>query len=291
MVVVATQIAEQSFDIDADILITDIAPMDLLLQRIGRLHRHAHHDEHRPGGLRAPRVLVTGIRNAVGPPEMVREFGYVYDRHSILRSAALIGASGDQWSIPSMTPGLVARAYDPVEPWPMGWEDDARLAENDATRRREDRVARGKSGVLAPPDTAGLMAGPILDRLHARSGAERHEEWIAVRDGEPSVEVALVRRTDAGYVSLSGYPLGIQGERCEDAELTRRVLGDTVRINERDRAALLVNARPLDGWADLPLLSRLLVIELDGDNGFSGPSADLTYDEETGLTIERRYRS
>ena len=112
-----------------------------------------------------------------------------------------------------------------------------------------------------------------------------------MRDGEPSVEVALVRRTDAGYVSLSGYPLGIQGERCEDAELTRRVLGDTVRINERDRAALLVNARPLDGSADLPLLSRLLVIELDDDNGFSGPSADLTYDEETGLTIERRYRS
>lgn len=135
------------------------------------------------------------------------------------------------------------------------------------------------------------MAGPILDRLHARSGAERHEEWIAVRDGEPSIEVALVRRMESGYVSLSGHQLGIHGERCEDAELTCRVLGDTVRINERDRAALLADARPLDGWADLPLLSRLLVIELDGDNRFSGPSADLTYDEETGLTIERRYRS
>lgn len=291
MVVVATQIAEQSFDIDADILITDIAPMDLLLQRIGRLHRHAHHDEHRPGGLRDPRVLVTGIRNAVGPPEMVREFGYVYDRHSILRSAALIGASGSQWLIPSMTPGLVARAYDPAEPWPTGWEDEANLAETEARRRRDDRAARGKGGVLAPPDTAGLMAGPILDRLHARSGAERHEEWIAVRDGEPSIEVALVRRMESGYVSLSGHQLGIHGERCEDAELTCRVLGDTVRINERDRAALLADARPLDGWADLPLLSRLLVIELDGDNRFSGPSADLTYDEETGLTIERRYRS
>ncbi len=55
VLLIGTQTLEQSLDIDADLLVTDLAPSDVLLQRVGRLHRH---DRVRPPGYDTARCVV-----------------------------------------------------------------------------------------------------------------------------------------------------------------------------------------------------------------------------------------
>lgn len=56
VLLIGTQTLEQSLDIDADWLISDPCPMDVLLQRVGRLHRHRR--AVRPAGFESGRILL-----------------------------------------------------------------------------------------------------------------------------------------------------------------------------------------------------------------------------------------
>jgi len=84
-VLVATQIIEQSLDLDFDLMVSDFAPLDLLLQRAGRVHRHKENDGKRHG-LETPTLLLCRPRVEVDGVPQFDGAHIVYSEHLLLRS-------------------------------------------------------------------------------------------------------------------------------------------------------------------------------------------------------------
>ncbi|MYB84417.1 MAG: CRISPR-associated helicase Cas3' [Chloroflexi bacterium] len=192
VVVVGTQTLEQSLDIDADLLITDLCPMDVLLQRIGRLHRHSRDD--RPAGYEAPHCVVltpdegdlTPLlqrgpdRNGLGP------HGYVYEDLRVLEATWRLIGELPQWDIPAMNRQLVEHATHPEALEAIVRELEP---ENDLWRVHANQMMGGQ---LAE----GLTAqDAIIQRDKSFFSNNREvlfgtaEERIRTRLGDESIEV------------------------------------------------------------------------------------------------------
>jgi CRISPR-associated endonuclease/helicase Cas3 len=84
-ILIATQVVEQSLDLDFDVMISDLAPVDLLLQRSGRLHRHTVNNAHRHGH-DTPRLLVSGLQFDDDTPDLGGGWDAVYDAWILLKT-------------------------------------------------------------------------------------------------------------------------------------------------------------------------------------------------------------
>jgi len=108
-VLVATQVVEQSLDVDFDHMISEIAPMDLLLQRSGRMHRHKKRDND-------PTLYV------LLPAKKTMVFGgtgYVYADKPLLRTLAILAMTREV-RLPNDFRMLIERCYGSDE-----WEQNA----------------------------------------------------------------------------------------------------------------------------------------------------------------------
>lgn len=136
-IVVATQTVQQSLDLDADLLITDLCPMDVLLQRIGRLQRHVRR---RPEGFTPARCIVLtpdedlGARiGRDGNARGAHGFGLVYEDLRVLRATLAEINARPTWEIPAMNRALVEAATHPEALRAITPSDDPRWKKHGET--------------------------------------------------------------------------------------------------------------------------------------------------------------
>ncbi|WP_425583565.1 CRISPR-associated helicase Cas3' [Streptomyces macrosporus] len=205
-IVVASQVAEQSLDVDFDLLVSDLCPVDLLLQRMGRLHRHRRSD--RPARLRAARCLVTGVDWTATPaPLPVSGSRRVYGEYLLLRSLAVLEPhfadtpdAGVVVRLPEDISPLVQRAYGSEPQGPAAWAE----AVAEARRAHEAHRARQRHGAdVFRLDRVRRAGRPLVGWIDAGVGDadDTRAGRAQVRDGQESLEVLVVRRRADGTLT------------------------------------------------------------------------------------------
>lgn len=110
-ILVGTQVLEQSIDIDADYLITRICPMDMLLQRIGRLWRHRENDKIRPSTAKCETLVLSPVVDDVIKSDKVFGVtGVVYSPYVLSRTLDVLKHI-DVVNMPNDIRGLLESVY------------------------------------------------------------------------------------------------------------------------------------------------------------------------------------
>ena len=158
-VLIATQVVEQSLDLDFDEMHTDLAPIDLLFQRAGRLHRHPHA---RLPGFERPQLVVhvpsvadiAALR--FGPSAFVYDTGTLWIADQALRKREVLEFPGDIRL-------LVEESYHPASRATLLANGGQRLVAADQKRASELDAKRTKARrCCIPPTTADPDGQSVL---------------------------------------------------------------------------------------------------------------------------------
>ena len=248
--VVATQVIEQSLDLDFDLLVTDLAPVDLVLQRAGRLHRHRGRS--RPQALSCPEVFWT--RPSMGA-DGVPAFGpsaWVYDEYILLRSWLLL-RNQTSITIPSDIEAWIEAVYGPdvgdarLEPALRCALETLRQRSED---RREQEAAKARDFILPRPDASdGVMAAIEFSPPDDDETAQR-----LTRLSAPTVMIICAHETSVGPSLTPDGTEAFAPDTRPNRSLVARLFQRSVRIGSRFWYRHFIGLPCPSGWRDVPLL-------------------------------------
>lgn len=292
LIVVGTQVLEQSLDIDFDFLITELAPMDLLLQRIGRLHRHKGRE--RPTWAKNPRCLVLHCNQ---PDESsVAIYGrWLLERTSILLPKAIC--------LPKDISPLVQKTYAddqiPEEQRPI-WE------EYNNKKKIQNRKAKGycleeADRAISATTFRGLLSNTLIDgELNALA---------RVRDGDIAIRVILMIDKNDGYLYFPTEKPDYHDQQrigkgdMPSVEEAGQILEQQValprwytvgqigktRVNKAEQCIGELEAlnKELSAWQESPLIRGELVLPLNEKREVMLCGRRLIYSQRYGLIMEK----
>ena len=286
LIIVGTQVLEQSLDLDFDLMITELCPMDLLLQRTGRLHRH---NRVRPQGLETASCFVLDETD----DSFDSGSAAIYGEWLLMRTRALLP---NKLTIPSDIPLLVQQTYDETNNEMLGELTEGMKKAQEENKLRTGKKRRSAENYLIskPSNKKGKCLDGWLDNDIKPNNEQTGEK--AVRDGDPSVDVIALMCDGEGLIRIIAdkpetiIPADRPPSREEALLIARQKLrlpgffGRRWKIDDTIEQLEAETQNVFSAWQDSALLKEEVVLLFDEDLNADLAGVQLHYDIKTGLT-------
>ncbi|MFJ9611679.1 CRISPR-associated helicase Cas3' [Kitasatospora sp. NPDC101176] len=264
-ILVATQIVEQSLDLDFDLIVSDLAPLAQLLQRAGRGKRHDRPNRPAWTGLPAePRMIVLEPLDDKGRAAAPRSWGSVYDASLLRRTSLLLEKrSGGAVEVPGDVQELVDEVYADDFGVSLDKAASAELDRMDAERiasaAAEEQLAE-ITVIPAPYDVVDDLS-PLSERSFVVS-----DDLLTTRLGADSGRAVCVFERVGGWSLDPDRYVPLPAGAADRGEIAL-IMRHTVPLPGRWLAGRTEENAVPKAWGDRPLLAELALLRMrpDGD--------------------------
>lgn len=281
MVVVATQVIEQSLDLDFDVMITDLAPLDLLVQRAGRLHRHPPSERVQPY-----RLLVTtpDIRNNI--PNFPR-VDFPYEAYFLYRTWAVL-QDVQELTLTSAAPHLIEQVYGDADipQLTRGLSDIMEKARQKCEKECAAAELEAGQRLVDEPGDPKLIGKRNLDLEEDNPEVSRALQALTRRSATGISLICVHRINDTLYLDSQGNsPVDVENPTPQQILGLARC---AISVQNQRVVEYFTNQEQKDSWKKIAALRYARLAIFDNNAYIAGSNFALRLTRTLGLQIDYR---